>query len=117
MKGAIAKALVRCMSVNFVNLSTRSIAVRVEHLGATDWASVTFSGAQHRVRVTFDGAGAAGAAADFLGVMGDVELPLSGHIVADLSLRAEARTDSGDHAWLELDILTVEDQEVLASGA
>ena len=115
MSESIGKALERCLRVNFVDFAGSGGAVRVETVAQDDWASVTFSGARHRVRITLDGQGATGAAADFLAVMSDVELPTPGHIVADLSLRADARSDSGDHAWLELDILTVEDEDASRS--
>lgn len=84
--------------------------VHVDPLDRTDWASVTFTGARHRLRVRLEGEGAVGAAADFLAVMSDLDLPIPGHIVADLALLAEERRDGGGYAALELEALTIEDR-------
>jgi len=83
--------------------------IRVEPIEQTDWASVTFTGARHRLRVILDGEGAVGAAADFLDQLPDLDLPLPGHIVADIALVTEERGDDGRHAMLELEALTIED--------
>lgn len=105
----LGRALERLVSATFGTFRDTGGRVRAEALGQNDWASVTFSGAQHRLLIILDGPGAAGAAADFLAVMTEVELPITGHIVADVALLADARSDSGDHAWLELEVLTIED--------
>ena len=83
--------------------------MRVESLAEEDWASVTFSGARHLLRATLEGPGAVGAAADFLDRLTDMELPIPGHIVADIALLSETRSDGGDYAALELEALTIED--------
>jgi hypothetical protein len=71
---------------------------------------VTFTGAQHRLRVRLDGEGAAGAAADFLAAMGERELSMPGYIVADLALLAQERDGRGAYVALDLEVLTIEDR-------
>ncbi len=93
-------------SVNFVNFRG-STAVSV--LSAEDWASITFKGVRHRLQVVLEGAGAVGAAADFLAFLPEREFTIPGHIVADIALLADARRDTGDYARLELEALTLED--------
>ncbi len=92
--------------VNFMNFTGRVDALP---LARSEWASVTFAGARHRLRVTLQGAGAVGAAADFLQALPELEFDLPGHIVADVALVAEERWDGGAHAMLELEALTIED--------
>ena len=90
-------------------IGTLHPAVTVEPLSRTDWASVTFSGARHRLRAVLRGTGAVGAAADFLDVMDELDLPIAGHIVADIALVSEERCDEGCYACLLLEALTIED--------
>jgi hypothetical protein len=92
-----------------VTLTNSGAQVLVQALDRREWASVTFTGARHRVRATIDGAGAAGAAGDFLDALPDLEFQIPGHIVADIALLVEARRDGGDHAMLELEALTIKD--------
>lgn len=99
-------AAFRANVVNFMNFAGH---IDVEMLGRAEWASVTFVGARHRLRLVFDGAGAPGAAADFLAALPEIELTIPGQIVADLALVAEERGDRGDHAMLELEALTIAD--------
>ena len=68
-----------------------------------------FAGARHQLRVALEGAGAVGAAADFLHALPQLELAIPGYIVADIALVAEERGDGGDYASLELEALTIED--------
>jgi hypothetical protein len=74
-----------------------------------DWASVTFCGARHRLRVRLEGSGAVGAAADFLGDLGERDYALPGHLLADIALLAEERGDGGSYAALEIEALTIEE--------
>ena len=103
----LGEKLARMVSVRFVGFAGEISAIALEQV---DWASVTFTGARHRLRVTLDGQGAVGSAADFLDKLPDLDLPLPGHIVADIALVAEERGDSGRHAVLELEALTIEDR-------
>lgn len=100
------KALARVIGATF---GTFHGLVTVDPIARTEWASITFTGARHRLRVRLEGQGAVGAAADFLHTMHDIDLPLPGHIVADLALVSEERRDGGDYACLELEALTIND--------
>ena len=102
--GQALARVVRGMIVNFMNFVG---SVSVETLEKTDWASVTFTGARHRLRAVLEGPGAVGAAADFLQEMPELDLPIPGHIVADIALVSEERRKG--YACLELEALTVED--------
>jgi hypothetical protein len=84
--------------------------VQADLIGSREWASVTFAGARHHVRLGFRGVGAVGAAADFLLALPELELTMPGHLVADVALLAEERRDGGAHAVLDLEVLTIEDQ-------
>ncbi|MDB5668966.1 MAG: hypothetical protein JWL74_1916 [Alphaproteobacteria bacterium] len=84
--------------------------IRTQSIEQTGWASVTFTGARHRLRLTLEGEGAVGAAADFLAALPELDLPIPGHIVADIALVAEERGDDGRYAALELEALTIEDR-------
>ena len=101
------RRLANLIAMNFVNFTGKAA---VEPIAQTEWASVTFTGARHSLRATLEGDGAVGAAADFLGAMGELELPIPGHIVADIALVAEERRDGGAYACLELEALTIEDR-------
>ena len=105
MSGHCGKALARLLRETFATFRGETA---VEWLDATPWASVTFTGARHRFRIALDGDGAVGAAADFLAAMDGMDLPIPGHIVADLALVGEQRGDNGRHVSLEIEALTVE---------
>jgi hypothetical protein len=98
-----ATALLRALragvggAVNFV----------LEELRSRAWASVTFSGARHEIAFRLEGGGAGEAAGRFLSGLGAAELPLRGHIVADIALVSEQRRP--DFASIRLEALTVED--------
>jgi hypothetical protein len=106
MIGAEAIAICAAVSETF---GTFRGAARVERLAREEWASVTFSGARHRLGLTFEGAGAVGFAADLLERLPDLELAVPGCILADIALLAEARRDDGCYAYLELEALTIDD--------
>ena len=70
---------------------------------STRWASVTFTGARHRLTVT-----AASQRLDaWLAGLPEAEFRLCGHLVADLAIAAQRR--NGDRIEIDLEALTVED--------
>ncbi len=71
------------------------------------WASITFTGAQHRLDLRLTGAGAARALGRLQDGIGDIDFDLSGHLVADITL-VECHDDGTDIA-LVVEVLTVED--------
>ncbi|WP_010187560.1 hypothetical protein [Sphingomonas sp. PAMC 26605] len=77
------------------------IAVRMAE--TTRWASATFAGARHQITLTLrdDAFGQA-----WLGALPDADLPLRGHLVADLAVIAITRRDARSIATVEA--LTVE---------
>lgn len=97
-----ADALVRAIRVNFVKLG---VAAEVEEIASRPWASATFSGARHRLRLRLAGEAAEAVADAFLDGLADREFELAGHILADIGLVEEAR---GDGVHLTLEALTVE---------
>jgi len=107
MSRAIETPLERALRAAFAGFGG---SVQAATLSQTPWASVTFAGARHRLRLAIHGEGAIGAAADFLASLTDLDLPLPGAIVADIALVSEERHDGGDYACLELEALTIADK-------
>ncbi|WP_333571270.1 hypothetical protein [Sphingomonas sp.] len=68
------------------------------------WASVTFTGARHQLALTLAPTPAAEA---WLAALPDLELPLPGHLVADLQVASRAADD--DRLNVVLEALTVEE--------
>ncbi len=66
----------------------------------THWASATFNGARHRLTIASDDAGFD----PWLATLGEADLPLRGHLVADLAVVAR-RGNAADLA-----VLTVEER-------
>lgn len=70
------------------------------------WASVTFAGERHRLRLRLEGPAAAAAADAFAAGLDEREFRLRGHVLADIAL---ARRDMHRGAVeLSLEALTVE---------
>ena len=95
-----ADALQRALRAGFAGLAT------VEELESRSWASITFSGERHRVRLRFEGEGAA-AADDCLDGLAEREFDLPGHVLADIALVSDER--EGTLVRLTLEALTVEE--------
>ena len=79
----------------------------LHELVSRGWASVTFSGARHRIAFSLDGEGAGAAADGLIGALGEADFDLRGHILADIALAGEER--SADGVRITLEALTVED--------
>jgi hypothetical protein len=73
------------------------------------WASVTFSGAVHRIVLRLSGPGARAAADAFLAGLGERDFALGGHILADIAA-GDRVEDREDRVRLRLEALTVEDR-------
>jgi len=101
-----ATALLRALCFHFVHFDG---TFRVDELSSRGWASVTFSGARHRIAFSLTGAGAGAAADAFLDGVGEAEFDLRGHILADIAVVGEERDGAGDRVQIRLDALTVED--------
>lgn len=80
------------------------LSIRIVAATATRWASATFTGARHEILLEAEGD--AGVQA-WLDRLDDADLPVRGHLVADLAVVRTERTSARLAATLE--ILTVED--------
>jgi len=101
-----ATALLRALCVHFVHFAG---LFRVDELSSRGWASVTFTGARHKVAFSLEGEGAARAADGFAAQLADAEFDLDGHIIADIALVGEERSPAGDRVKVRIEALTVED--------
>lgn len=99
---AAGDALKRALRVHFVHLGA---AVAIESLASRPWASVTFSGARHRLALCIPGPGAAAAADAFLDGLAERDFALAGHVLADIVL--VDRRDEDEQVRLILEALTV----------
>lgn len=81
------------------------VAADVEIRSSTRWASATFTGARHELRVSFD---RSGDALRWLRALPEADLPVTGHLVADLKIVALDHVGARSVATLE--VLTVEDR-------
>jgi hypothetical protein len=78
--------------------------LRIVEASWVPWASATFSGARHRLLLELDASVVAQA---WLVALPELELPLSGHLVADLHVATVETTDGVLCAAIEA--LTVEE--------
>ena len=83
-----------------------AVTVEMEELASRPWASITFTGARHRLVVRIGGERAETAVGDLVEGLGEREFVLRGHILADLVLAGQVR--DGDAIRLTLEALTVE---------
>lgn len=81
-----------------------ALELRVVRSAATRWASATFAGARHEYALQLPGSAAA---ERWLARLPETDLPMRGHLVADLTPVAITRDADGLAVLLE--ILTVED--------
>lgn len=80
-------------------------AARIDAVDWSRWASATFTGARQTVTLVGDGSPAFEA---WLAGLPEAELPLRGHLVADLAIVARRRLTIG--VEIAMEILTVEDR-------
>ena len=102
-------ALLRAVTRNIGNFR----GLFYEEIVSRAWASVTFTGARHRIVLRLEGEGAEGAAAAFVDTLEAAEFDLGGHIVADIALVSSERLTCPNGAPLVrigLEALTVEDR-------
>lgn len=81
----------------------RGCTLAVTGAAATRWASATFTGARHRLTLA---AADDAALAAWLAGLGEADLPLRGHLVADIAVVAATR--AAGRAALTIEALTVE---------
>ena len=97
---------IRLQIMNFVNFTGE---IDVRELESRSWASVTFSGARHRLKLTLSGPEAPVVADSFLSNLSEAEFALRGHVLADIALVSDRRPEGRDTVVLEIEALTVED--------
>ncbi len=94
-------------------LLERRLRIAAEAAGATiaitasdwvRWASATFNGARHRVTIAGEGARFEA----WMATLPEADLPVRGHLVADLAVAA--RRDTADGVAFDLEVLTVEER-------
>lgn len=79
-----------------------------EHRG-TSWASATFTGMRHVIRLRFEGEQAVETALWLARIVPEHEFAISGHLVADCAVTGTHRRDEGTPAMtLIIEALTVE---------
>lgn len=87
-------------------LLRRCAALDIESIASERWASVTFTGARHRIACRLGGERAIELAGAFCAGIGEAEFELPGHIVADIAVMEMTADRSGVAILLEA--LTVE---------
>ena len=94
-------ALVRALEANALRAGC---PLRTSASDWTRWASATFTGARHEVTLEADESGALD---DWLTELPEVELPIRGHLVADIVVISVRRAEGV--AKIRLEALTVEE--------
>lgn len=82
MSGDVAVRLERTL---VASAAAAGVALSVVEALATEWASATFVGARHHLRLALSGGAAV---ADWLDALPEADLPMPGHLVADLIVTA-----------------------------
>ena len=80
----------------------------IEDAGFRPWCSATFLGAQHRMTLRIGSVHALERADRLAAALPEAELPIPGHIVADLTVDAIRPQEDGA-VLMDLAILTIED--------
>ncbi len=82
--------------------------VGVEHLSRRDWASATFTGARHGLRITLAGPEADAAADRFIAGLDHHDFDLRGHFVASIALAGDRRGNDAVELSVELLVIAAE---------
>lgn len=106
MRIAATRADAATLLLRAFRLSAASHGVTIERAAIADrpWASATFEGVRHTVRLDLDGE----RARSWLALLPEAELPMRGHIVADLAIDRVA--DRAGGASADLAVLTISEQ-------
>jgi hypothetical protein len=83
--------------------------ITISAIACTNWSSAAFVGGRHRLTVE---AGASPAADAWLANLAEIELPVRGHLIVDLSIRSTRR--EGERLLMEIEVLTVEEHRPAA---
>lgn len=73
----------------------------------TGWASATFAGLRHRIRLMLQGDATIPDMAALAALLADADVPIPGHLVADIALVDHCRC--GPRIMLEIEALTLVD--------
>lgn len=86
------------------NAATAGVAIHVDSIACTPWASATFIGTRHRLTIAAD---PVPGLRDWIDGLPDAEFAMRGHIVADLSV--ECVETIGDREHVTIAVLTLID--------
>ena len=83
---------------------------QIEHHRERAWASITFAGTRHTLRISFNGEGAVTAGEDFVAILPEHEFALAGQLVADATVTTvEHSLLPNPHMVVECELLLLED--------
>lgn len=83
---------------------------KVDHHQERAWASITFAGTRHTLRIRFEGNNAVNAGEDFVAILPEHEFALAGQLVADASVTAvEHSLTPHPKMLVECELLLLED--------
>ena len=74
---------------------------------STDWQSLTFIGEQHRIRLRIPAPDASEVAARLVNGLANCELPIPGHVVADIAVDGEPECREDGSIELTIEALTI----------
>lgn len=74
---------------------------------STDWQSLTFVGERHELELRIPGPSAQELAERLICGLADAEFSVPGHIVADISVAGERRSNSDGSISLQIEALTI----------
>jgi len=98
-----ATALIRAV------LTLAGGAAQLEEHRGTAWASATFTGMRHVMRISLAGSDAQRVGEWLAGILPEHEFTIAGHLVADLAITEVHRREEGTAAMmLTIEALTVE---------